>query len=376
MINRERIINNFIEMVKIYSPSKKEGKFANYLIDLLKNLGGEIYLDNGYTKYNGDASTIFSKFKGDLAGEGVTLCAHMDVIEPCENISPIIENGIIKTDGTTTLGGDDKGGVASIIEVLRVLKENNLSHQDIYVLLTPGEESGMLGAKSIEWKDVPSNIRPATNMIVLDNAGRAGIIAHSAPCQYNFTFTFRGKKAHAGIEPEKGINTISMAAAAIAQMKIGRINELTTSNIGSITSQFPTNVVPDYCSFHGEVRSHSEETLENIIDEYENIAKNVADKFNGEYTLELSYNYPILKPIDDLKFGKEFAKVYEEIGVESELKVIGGGSDSNILAKEGFNSIIVGVGMYKVHTVEEYLVIEDLLKTTEAILNYIIKYLK
>lgn len=363
-------------MVKIYSPSKKEGKFANYLIDILKNLGGEIYLDNGYTKYNGDAPTIFAKFKGDLAGEGVTLCAHMDVIEPCENISPIIENGIIKTDGTTTLGGDDKGGVASIIEVLRVLKENNLSHQDIYVLLTPGEESGMLGAKSIEWKDVPSNIRPATNMIVLDNAGRAGIIAHSAPCQYNFTFTFRGKKAHAGIEPEKGINAISMAAAAIAQMKIGRINELTTSNIGSITSQFPTNVVPDYCSFHGEVRSHSEETLENIIDEYENIAKNVADKFNGEYTLELSYNYPILKPIDDLKFGKEFAKVYEEIGVESELKVIGGGSDSNILAKEGFNSIIVGVGMYKVHTVEEYLVINDLLKTTEAILNYIIKYLK
>lgn len=134
MINRERIINNFIEMVKIYSPSKKEGKFANYLIDLLKNLGGEIYLDNGYTKYNGDAPTIFAKFKGNLAGEGVTLCAHMDVIEPCENISPIIENGIIKTDGTTTLGGDDKGGVASIIEVLRVLKENNLSHQDIYVL--------------------------------------------------------------------------------------------------------------------------------------------------------------------------------------------------------------------------------------------------
>ena len=300
----------------------------------------------------------------------------MDVIEPCENISPIIENGIIKTDGTTTLGGDDKGGVASIIEVLRVLKENNLSHQDIYVLLTPGEESGMLGAKSIEWKDVPSNIRPATNMIVLDNAGRAGIIAHSAPCKYDFTFSFRGKKAHAGIEPEKGINAISMAAAAIAQMKIGRINELTTSNIGSITSQFPTNVVPDCCSFHGEVRSHSEETLENIIDEYENIAKNVADKFNGEYTLELSYNYPILKPKDDLKFAKEFAKVYKEMGVKSELKVIGGGSDSNILSKEGFNSIIVGVGMYKVHTVEEYLVINDLLKTTEAILNYIIKYLK
>ena len=300
----------------------------------------------------------------------------MDVIEPCENISPIIENGIIKTDGTTTLGGDDKGGVASIIEVLRVLKENNLSHQDIYVLLTPGEEAGLLGAKSIDWKNVPSNMRPATNMIVLDNTGRAGIIAHSAPCQYNFTFTFRGKKAHAGIEPEKGINAISMASTAIAQMKIGRINELTTSNIGSITSQFPTNVVPDYCSFHGEVRSHSEEALENIIDEYENIAKNVADKFNGEYTLEVSYNYPVLKPKDDLKFAKEFAKVYEEMGVKSELKVIGGGSDSNILSKEGFNSIIIGVGKYKVHTVEEYLVIDDFLKTTEVVLNYIIKYLK
>ena len=134
--------------------------------------------------------------------------------------------------------------------------------------------------------------------------------------------------------------------------------------------------IPDCCSFHGEIRSHSEETLENIIDEYENIAKNVVNEFNGEYSLEVSYNYPVLKPKDDLKFAKEFAKVVYEMGVKSELKVIGGGSDSNILSKEGFNSIIIEVGKYKVHTVEEYLVIDDFLKTTEAVLNYIIKYLK
>ena len=372
-MNKERLINNFIEMIKIHSPSKKEKEFADYMVNLLKEFGAEIYLDNGFKNYGGNAPTIFAKIKGNIEGEGVTLAAHMDVIEPNANVNPIIENGIIKTNGTTTLGGDDKGGVACIVEVLRTLKENNISHEDIYVLLTPCEESGLQGAKNVDWSLVPENMKPAKNMLVIDNAGKAGIIAHTAPSKYDFEITFTGRKAHAGIEPEKGINAVCLAAAAISQMDIGRIDPLTTSNIGIIKSDSPTNVVPDTCFVKGEIRSHSEEKILEIIKEYDSACQKAVEKLCGTYKFDYVCDFPTLKPKDDLKFAKEFAAVYESLGVETELKVIGGGSDSNIFAKEGYNSIIIGVGMNNVHTVDEFLEIEELYKTTEAVIKYVSK---
>lgn len=372
-MNKERLIDNFIEMIKIHSPSKKEKEFAEYMVKVLKELGAEIYLDNGFKNYGGNSPTVFAKIKGNVEGEGVTLAAHMDVIEPNLNVNPIIENGIIKTDGTTTLGGDDKGGVACIVEALRTIKENNISHEDIYVLLTPCEESGLQGAKNIDWTLVPEEIKPAKNMLVIDNAGRAGIIAHTAPSKYDFEITFKGRKAHAGIEPEKGINAVSIAAAAISRMNIGRIDSLTTSNIGVINSDSPTNVVPDNCFVKGEIRSHSEEKILEIIKNYEEACKEAVSQVGGEYEFKYVCDFPTLKPKDDLKFAKEFAEVYESLGIPTELKVIGGGSDSNIFAKEGYNSIIIGVGMYNVHTVDEYLEIEELYKTTEAVIKYISK---
>lgn len=372
-MNKERLIENFIEMVKIYSPSKKEGEYADYLIKLLEDMDGEIYLDQGYKKYGGDAPTIIAKFSGELEGEGVSLSAHLDVIEPNKGVEPIIEDNIIRTDGSTTLGGDDKAGIASIIEVLRTIKEENIDHQDIYLVLTPGEEIGMVGAKSIDWDQVPADIRPAKNMIVVDNAGRAGFVAHSAPSKYDIEINFQGQTAHAGIEPEKGINSIIMAAHALAKMEVGRIDKLTTSNLGQIEADFPSNVVADKCRVTGEIRSHSEEKILEVIEEYKKACDQALEETGGQYEFNYKRDYPVLKPKDDLKFAKEFKEVYEELDIPSELQVIGGGSDGNIFAEAGFNSIIVGVGMNKVHTVEEYLEIDELYKTTEAIIRYIEK---
>lgn len=372
-MNKERLINNLLEMLKIHSPSKKEGKCANYLVAQLKDMGASIYLDKGYLQYGGDAPTIIAKFPGNVEGEGVTLAAHMDVVEPNANVKPIVENNIIKTDGTTTLGGDDKAGIASILEAIRTIKEDNISHEDIYVVLTPCEEVGMLGAKHIDWDKILVDMMPAKRMIVVDNAGDAGIIAHSAPSKYDFKIHFRGKTAHAGIEPEKGINAIAMASYSLAQMNIGRIDDLTTSNISKISADFPTNVVPDSCEVNGEIRSHSEDTIIKDINLYKNACDKAAKKFGGKYKLDYRCDYPVLKPTDDLKFAKQFAEIYEKLNVPAELKVIGGGSDSNIFAEHGFNSIIIGVGMNKVHTVEEYLEIEELFKTTRALIKYLKK---
>lgn len=372
-MNKERLLNNLVEMLEIHSPSKKEGEYGKYLVNLLKDMGALIYLDKGYLEYGGDCPSIVAKFPGDIEGEGVTLAAHMDVVEPNLNVKPIVEGNIIRTDGTTTLGGDDKGGIASIIEALRTIKEENISHEDIYIVLTPCEEIGMLGAKHFDWTKVPEDMFPAKNMIVVDNSGKAGLIAHTAPSKYDIEICFKGKKAHAGIEPEKGINAIMLAAHSLSRMNVGRIDDLTTSNISKIDSEFPSNVVPDVCRITGEVRSHFEDKILGIIESYKKICDESIEKFGGSYKLDYKCDYPTLKPKDNLIFAKQFAKIYEKLNISYKLQVIGGGSDSNIFAKQGFNSIIIGVGMNNVHTVEEYLEIDELVKTTEAIVRYIKK---
>lgn len=372
-MNKERIIKNFIEMIKIHSPSKNEKNYTNYLVEKLNKLGVEVYLDHGYKNYDGNAPTIFGKLNGKIVGEGITLAAHTDVVEPSESVNAIIDGHIIKTDETTTLGGDDKAGIASILEVLRVIQETNIPHKDIFILLTPCEELGMLGAKNINWDLIPEHMKPAKNMLVIDNAGKAGLIAHTAPTKYDVDLIFKGKTAHAGIEPENGLNAIQLASIAIADMKMGRIDELTTSNIGSILSNYATNVVAEECIVKAEVRGHSTEKVLEIIKSYENSCELAIKKFGGKYSLKYVCDYPTLKPKDNLKFANEFKEIYESLGIKSELAVIGGGSDSNILASNGYNSIIIGVGMYNVHTVYETLDTRDLFYTTEAILTYIKK---
>lgn len=370
-MNRKRIIDNLIEMLKIYSPSKREGAYAKYLLSILEDMGATVYLDDGYEEYGGDCPTIIAKFSGGVEGEGITLAAHMDVVEPNAGVSPILEDNLIKTDGTTTLGGDDKAGIASIIETIKVIKEMGIPHVDLFVMLTPCEEVGMLGAKHIDWSKVPKDINPSKKMIIVDNAGRAGIIAHTAPAKYSVEIKFFGKSAHGGIEPERGINSIALASYALANMDIGRIDSMTTSNISTINSTFPSNVVPDLCEVKGEIRGHSEERILEVINTYRASCEKAIGKIGGSFELKCKCEYPMLKPMDNLKFAEEFAEIYESLEIKSELKIIGGGSDGNIFAKKGFNPIIVGVGINNPHTVEEYLDVDELCKTTEALIKYI-----
>ena len=367
----KRIKEILENLLKIYSPTDNEKDLANYLIKFLEKLGAEIYLDEGYKKYGGNSPTIFAKLKGTVKGDGVTLSAHMDVVEPNKDLKFLWDGNILKSDGTTTLGGDDKAGIASILYSIEEIIINKIPHKDIYIIFTPGEEKGMKGARNIDWEKVYKNINPSKDMIVLDNAGKAKYVAHSAPGCYNFSITLNGKKAHAGIEPEKGINSIVLMSEIISKFKFGRINDKTTANISEINSNFSSNVVPDICIAKGEMRSHDLNVLDEMIEKLNTISEEVSKKYNASYELDYNCEYPVLRPLDNLEFAKEFVNVYKSIGIDAELQIIGGGSDSNFFAKEGFNSIIIGVGMEKVHTTEEYLDFEELKKSTKALIKYL-----
>lgn len=372
MVDIEKLKDIFKELVNIYSPSKKEKEACDYVVNYLKNLGCEIYLDESQHKYGGNCPTIFSLLRGNKNG-AVTLSAHIDVVEPNKGVKIIEEGNIIKTDGSTTLGGDDKAGVAVILYALEYLVKNKIEHEDIYCMITPGEEAGMLGARNIDWEEVYKHINPAKNTIVLDNAGKSKYIAYQAPACNNFEITVHGKKAHAGIEPEKGISSIQVISEIISKMDILRIDELTTANISYINSDFPTNVVPDKTICKGELRSHSYEKIQSVLNSYESICKEVCERFDTSYDFDYIQAYPLLRSTDDLKFAKLFQDCYKKIGVDSELQVIGGGSDANFYAEQGFNAIIIGVGMQKVHTTDEYLEVDEMKIAAEVLLEYLMR---
>lgn len=373
-MNKKRLLDTFLDLVKIYSPSKNEINALKYLMERFDKMGVKYYLHDHSETYGGNTPVIIAKLPKNEAGENlesISLSAHIDVVEPSKDLDVYVEDGLVKTRTGTTLGGDDKGGVASIVEVFETLIEKNLPHNDIFAIITPSEEIGLKGAKSIVWEEIPEEFMPAKNILVLDKGDSCETIAVQGPCMYKINVSYEGASAHAGIEPEKGNSAIVAMANAISRMKIGRLNDHATSNIGTIESLFPTNVVPKDCYIKMEVRNLFEDEAKESVENYVRIFEETAREFGVKENIEVLYDYPPLQQNDGNKLYNKMAKAYEKVGVNVSPVTIGGGSDGNIYLKNGFNSIILGIGMYKIHTIEEYLVISDMEKTTEAVLKFI-----
>ena len=375
-MNKERLLNTFLDLVKIYSPSRNEINVMKYITEKLEKLGVKYILHDHSAEYGGNTPVIIAKLKkncDDTNLKAISLSAHMDVVEPSKDLDVYVEDGLVKTRTETTLGGDDKGGVSIILETFESLVENNLPHNDVFAVITPSEEVGLLGAKSIKWEEIPDEFTPAKDMLVLDNGGGADLVAVEGPCMYKINVHYEGASAHAGIEPEKGRSAILAMSNAIAKMRIGRLNDYTTSNIGSIISEFPTNVVPKDCKIRMEVRCLNEDEAKENVDNYVDIFEKTAKEFEVKCNIDIEYDYPPLKQIDGNVLLDRILDAYNKVGVVAKPIKIGGGCDGNIYLKNGFNSVILGVGMYKIHTIEEYLVISDMEKTAEAVLEFITK---
>lgn len=375
-MNKERLLNTFLDLVKIYSPSRNEINVMKYITEKLEKLGVNYILHDHSAEYGGNTPVIIAKLEkncDDTNLKAISLSAHMDVVEPSKDLDVYVEDGLVKTRTETTLGGDDKGGVAIILETFESLVENNLPHNDVFAVITPSEEVGLLGAKSIKWEEIPDEFTPAKDMLVLDNGGGADLVAVEGPCMYKINVHYEGASAHAGIEPEKGRSAILAMSNAIAKMRIGRLNDYTTSNIGSIISEFPTNVVPKDCKIRMEVRCLNEDEAKENVDNYVDIFEKTAKEFEVKCNIDIEYDYPPLKQIDGNVLLNRVLDAYNKVGVIAKPIKIGGGCDGNIYLKNGFNSVILGVGMYKIHTIEEYLVISDMEITAEAVLEFITK---
>lgn len=363
MVNRERMVEEFVKLAGIDSLSKKERQMADTLIQKLKDMGYDVFEDNAGKKTGGDAGNLICNIKGTKAVPAVMLCAHMDTVEPGIGKKPRVDGDYIRSDGTTVLGGDDLSGIVSIFETLRVLKEKNIEHGDIQVVFSADEETGLSGSKNMDYSRIYSKYG-----IVLDSDGPIGSVAIKAPAQINMFVTLKGKASHAGMAPEKGVSAIQMAAAAISAMKLGKVDFETTANVGVIQGGIATNIVCDKVDIKAEARSRDTRKLEAQIAHMKECFDKAAAQFGGKVEFRTETAYPSFSIAKDSKIISILEKAAGEAKIELKLEETGGGSDTNIFNGIGVEAVDVSAGMDKVHTVEERILIDDLVKAAEFLI--------
>lgn len=367
MINQKRLVECFMELVRIDSISREERNLADFLLEKLEDLGLEVIVDQAGEKIKANTGNIIAKLKGEVK-ETITIMftAHMDTVAPGKNINPLQEGGKIVSTGKTILGADDKAGIAALIEALHLIKENNIPCGDIEIVFTVCEEVGLLGAKNLNISHLNAQMG-----FVLDSGGQVGQIVTTAPSQNSLEFIIYGKSAHAGANPEEGINAIQVAGFALSRMKLGRIDEETTANIGIISGGRASNIVPDEVKLKGEVRSRNEEKLKKYTEQLKKITEDTAQEFKAKAEVKINRKYDCYNLSPHEQVVKVALKAAKDLGLQALLCPSGGGSDANIFNKKGIPSVDLAVGMEKVHTVEEYILIEDLKKSVEYILSII-----
>lgn len=364
MINHKRLLNTFLDYVRIDSESTHEGAFAARVAADLEAVGCRIYVDGSQSRTGSDTGNLYCTLPATAPGEPVLLCAHMDTVVPGKGVEPVIQDGVIRSKGDTVLGGDDKSGVAAIVEALRTVAEQGLPHPTIQAVFTVCEEVGLKGSRFLEYGKLE-----AAKAVVLDSSGDAGKIVTSAPGQYKLSAEIIGRRAHAGVAPEEGISAIQVAAEAISHMKLLRIDQETTANIGAIQAQYATNIVPERLSLLGEVRSRNREKLEAQGRHMMNCLKAACEKFGATLEGGLSKAYDAYHYQQDDPFVRQVRWACERVGLTPGLTASGGGSDANNLNANGIQALVLGTGMSKVHTTQEEITVKNLEGTARLALE-------
>lgn len=365
------VISYFMQLISIDSESLNERAMIDTLKQDLQALGANVDEDDCHHKTGGNAGNLYAFLPGSIDKAPILLCAHVDTVKPGNGIKAAIDNGVIRSDGTTILGSDDKSGIAEIMVALKRVKDSGKAHAPVEILFTVSEEIGLLGAKHF----AKSRLKSAFGYAL--DAHRVGELVIGAPSQNSLKITVFGKEAHAGVEPEKGLNAIRIASEAIAAMPMGRIDFETTCNIGKIHGGEATNIVPNKVTIHGEARSHNPAKLERVCSDIRHafestIARHAEQGAKLEFVCQNEYNSFSVKKDDPVV--ELAAKALRKLDIPVQTVVGGGGSDANIISAAGLPIIITGTGMDKVHTVQENIQTDQLIKGTAFIEELVLTY--
>ena len=362
-----------IDLIRLDSHTRHEKLVAEYLVRVLRELGADVRIDDAGPAVGSDTGNVLATFGATAQGVApLLLSAHMDVVPPGTSVKPIREAERVRSDGTTILGGDDKTGLAVIIEVLRTLAERDVPHGAIEVAFTICEEIGLLGAKHVD-----VGALSAKEAIVLDS-NHASQLVTRAPSADHFTFTVHGLEAHAGMCPENGISAVRVAAEAVAAMPIGRVDAETTANVTIKEASPATNVVPNICVVTGEARALRDERLDEIMREIRSAFMDAASSaritLNGEprrawIEEQCARTYHSLNVPESAAIVQLVLAAARTLGAPLATVTIGGGSDANVFNRKGITSVNLGTGMRDIHTVNEWIDLPDFFRSAAIVLE-------
>ncbi len=357
MINEQRLVDTFLELVRIDSPSGHEEAIGKHLLTVLRAMTDDVEQDA--------AGNLIARFPGDDSREPVMLNAHMDTVGTDTGITPVIRDGVIYSDGTTILGADDKSGVAVILEAVRALLEHpETARPPVEVVITVGEERGLLGAQALDVGRLRSR-----RGLVLDSGGPIGTIVVVAPYQDKHWITVIGRASHAGAEPAKGISAIRVAAEAIAAMRLGQVDEETTANVGVIQGGVATNIVPERVEILSEARSRDEGKLVAQTEHMIACLKDAAARHGARVEVEVKRLYNGYRYSAESPIVRWIADAARALGFEPIYKEAGGGTDANVFNNKGLTCVVISTGQADVHTKNEHIAVQDLVDCTRWVLQ-------
>ncbi len=352
MIDANRLLNTFLDLVRVSSPSGQEEAIGRTLADKMRSLG--------LVPQRDAAGNLFAATEG--VGEALLLTAHMDTVSPGEDVRPEVRDGVVYSDGTTVLGGDDKSGVAIILEVLASLREEHAAHRPLDVLFTVREETGLEGAKAFDAGRLRARLA-----VGLDAHGEQGTIVVRAPAQDSLRAEIHGRMAHAGVNPEDGINAIRVAAEAIVEMPLGRIDAETTANVGIIAGGMATNVVPDLVTLSGEARSRDGAKLQAQTQRMVMAIEERAAAHGATAKVVVRRSYEAYAITEQDAVVQLVSAAMRSLGIAPMLLPTGGGSDANVFNAEGVQTIQISTGMEHVHTCDERIAVVDMVQAAKIV---------
>ncbi len=366
-IQNDRLVELFTTLCSINSPPRQEREVVDCVKGFLSGLGLDVKEDNASQAVNGNANNVVATLPANVSGAPkIFFSAHFDTVEPNPNVKIIIQDGIIRTDGTSILGADDKAGMSAILEAIRIVVENNLPHGQIQLLLTVCEEIGLRGARALDLDLVDSDFG-----FVYDTGPPVGTVINQTPTHDTMEVRIIGKPAHAGVEPEKGISAIEVAAKAIAQMQQGRIDEETTANIGSIHGGRATNVVCPEVVITAEARSLNPKKVEAQVAHMTQLFEETAKAMGAECIIHLDRHYEGYTLTEDDLPVRVVRSALKSLGLDAPIRPTGGGSDANIFIARGLPCCVVGTPHQNIHTHEEFVLIDDLVRSVDLTLAII-----
>jgi tripeptide aminopeptidase len=357
------VLDLFLELAAIASPSGEERPVADRVLGYLRDCGLQPDEDGTGPEIGSTMGNIYASLEPTAEGEPIFLCAHLDTVPPIDAIEPVIEDGIVRNRNRAILGGDNKAAVAAMLEATRRVLAEGRPHAGIELVFTSKEEVGLQGAYAFDHTRLHSRVG-----YVYDDASAIGAIVLGAPSANLFEVTFHGRSAHAGMYPEEGRSAIAAAARAISEMPLGRIDEETTANIGTIEGGIAANVVPDRCFLVGEARSHDERKLADQVQAMQDAITFAAGLADCEVETKLTKHYTAYRFSRDDLAVRLAADALGRSGFEPRYTLSGGAADSNVFNERGLQCVNLANAMAEIHTPDEHIAVADVEAMVEVTL--------